>query len=121
MTCRTGNESGRNPAYKEGDVDAALLPLSLLTESPDFKRDVEKLKRAIEALGLVPARGLGIQINLLNGSFGLSPGDRYAKVAQVLLPDVIGAMKGSGCDEYVYKKLVESDQLKEIVWGAILD
>jgi hypothetical protein len=110
-----------HPDYHEGDIDGALLALSLLTESADFKRNVGELKRAIETLGLVPARGLGVQVDLLNGSFGVAPGDAYAKVAAVLLPDVMGAMKGSGCDGYIYKKLIESDQLKEIVWAAVLD
>jgi hypothetical protein len=110
-----------HPDYKEGSVDAALLVLSFLTESPDFKRDVDKLRATIAALGLVPSRGLGVTASVLNGSFGVERKDGYAELAQVFVPDVLRAIKATGCDGHAYQSLIESDQLKDVVWGAILD
>jgi glycosyltransferase involved in cell wall biosynthesis len=115
------SELRERPDYKEGDVDLALIILSYTADSQNFKHDVERLKAAIEALGLVPARGLGVQIDVSNGFYGLRDKDSYAKLAGILLPDVFTEIKGIGCDNNVYENLIGTDQLKELVWSAILD
>jgi hypothetical protein len=69
----------------------------------------------------VPSRGLGVTASVLNGSFGVERKDGYAELAQVFVPDVLRAIKATGCDGHAYQSLIESDQLKDVVWGAILD
>ena len=77
------------------------------------------MRATIAALGLVPSRGLGVDASVLNGSFAVERKDGYAKLAQVFVPDVLRAIKAAGCDGHAYQSLIESDQLKDVIWGVM--
>jgi hypothetical protein len=114
-------ELRQNPDSQREDVDRALVALSLLTKSAYFKQDVAKLRVAVVTLGLIPARGSGTSMFVEDLFQDIEIGDAYARLIQSLSPDLADRVNVTGCDGLVHDKVMETDQMKHLVWSAIMN
>jgi hypothetical protein len=104
-----------------GEIFTAMEFLSFLTQSPEFKRDSDRLASKIEALGEGPETNGYEMIEIGSGSIGFRVGaGAISRLAKLLAPELLEISESANCGHPGKEGFLGSDQVRNLLLDAIV-